>query len=133
MLGQEIIAVEHIGSTAVEGLGAKPLIDMMIGVTDLQITENWIEVISEIGYEYVPKDTTNWRFLERKMESSTHHLHIYIYNSDEWRNNILFRDFLISHEWARKEYRELKERLAITYALIVFHIQRQKRHLFEKY
>ena len=55
MLGQEIIAVEHIGSTAVEGLGAKPLIDMMIGVTDLQITENWIEVISEIGYEYVPK------------------------------------------------------------------------------
>lgn len=55
MLGQEIIAVEHIGSTAVEGLGAKPLIDMMIGVTELQITEKWIEVLSEIGYEYVPK------------------------------------------------------------------------------
>ena len=62
MLGQEIIAVEHIGSTAVEGLGAKPLIDMMIGVTELQIAEKWIEVLSEIGYEYVPKDATNWRF-----------------------------------------------------------------------
>ena len=55
-------------------------------------------------------------FLERENGERTHHLHIYIYNSDEWRNNILFRDFLISHEWARKEYRELKERLAITYA-----------------
>ena len=66
MLGQEIIAVEHIGSTAVEGLGAKPLIDMMIGVTDLQITEKWIEVLSEIEYEYVPKDATNWRFLEKE-------------------------------------------------------------------
>ena len=66
LLGQEIIAVEHIGSTAVEGLGAKPLIDMMIGVTDLQITEKWIEVLSEIEYEYVPKDATNWRFLEKE-------------------------------------------------------------------
>ena len=55
MLGQEIIAVEHIGSTAVEGLGAKPLIDMMIGVTDLQITENWIEVISEMDMSMFQK------------------------------------------------------------------------------
>lgn len=117
LLGQEIIAVEHIGSTAVEGLGAKPLIDMMIGVTDLQITENWIEILSEIGYEFVPKEATNWCFFRKgKWRAGTHHLHVYIYNSDEWRNNILFRDFLISHEWARKEYRELKEMLAITYA-----------------
>lgn len=62
MLGQEIIAVEHIGSTAVEGLGAKPLIDMMIGVTELQITEKWIEVLSEIDMSMFQKDATNWRF-----------------------------------------------------------------------
>ena len=55
MLGQGIIAVEHIGSTAVEGLGAKPLIDMMIGVTDLQITENWIEVLSEMDMSMFQK------------------------------------------------------------------------------
>ena len=55
MLGQEIIAVEHIGSTAVEGLGAKPLIDMMIGVTELQITEKWIEVLSEIDMSMFQK------------------------------------------------------------------------------
>ena len=47
-------------------------------------------------------------------------------------NNLLFRDFLIKHEWARKEYRELKERLAATYPLIEFHIQVQKRRLFKK-
>ncbi len=55
-------------------------------------------------------------FRKGKWRAGTHHLHVYIYNSDEWRNNILFRDFLISNEWARKEYRELKEMLAITYA-----------------
>lgn len=66
LLGEEMIAIEHIGSTAVEGLGAKPLIDMMIGVTDLRITDKWIEDLSKIGYEYVPKNTPNWRFLERE-------------------------------------------------------------------
>lgn len=116
LLHEEIIAIEHIGSTAVEGLGAKPLIDMMIGVTNLQITENWTEKLTEIGYEYVPKETPNWRFLGRvNGESGTHHLHVYIYNSEEWRNNLLFRDFLINHEWAREEYRKLKEMLAATY------------------
>ena len=42
---------------------------MMIGVTDLQISKKWIEDLLKIGYEYVPKETPNWRFLERKMES----------------------------------------------------------------
>ncbi|PEO51815.1 GrpB family protein [Bacillus toyonensis] len=116
LLGEEIVAIEHIGSTAVEGLGAKPLIDMMIGVTDLQIIEKWTHILSEIGYEYVPKETPSWRFFRKgKWRAGTHHLHVYIYNSEEWRNNLLFRDFLKKHEWARKEYRELKEGLAATY------------------
>ncbi|HDR7636868.1 MULTISPECIES: GrpB family protein [Bacillus] len=116
LLHEEIIAIEHIGSTAVEGLGAKPLIDMMIGVTNLQITENWREALEEIGYEYVPKNTPNWRFFRKgKWRAGTHHLHVYIYNNEEWRNNLLFRDFLINHEWAREEYRVLKEMLAAAY------------------
>ncbi|ALL24131.1 GrpB family protein [Bacillus tropicus] len=116
LFGGDCIAIEHIGSTSVQGLGAKPLIDMMIGVTDLQIIVKWIDDLLKIGYEYVPKETPNWRFFRKgKWRAGTHHLHVYIYNSDEWKNNLLFRDFLIKHEWARKEYRELKERLAATY------------------
>ncbi|MFC9414826.1 GrpB family protein [Bacillus mobilis] len=116
LFGGDCIAIEHIGSTSVEGLGAKPIIDMMIGVTDLQITEKWIEALLQIGYEYVPKETPNWRFFRKgKWRAGTHHLHVYIYNSEEWKNNILFRDFLIEHKWAQIEYRELKEKLAATY------------------
>ncbi|QWH17894.1 GrpB family protein [Bacillus mycoides] len=116
LLNEEVIAIEHIGSTAVEGLAAKPVIDMMIGITNLQITENWTENLAEIGYEYVPKEAPNWRFFRKgKWRAGTHHLHVYIYNSEEWRNNLLFRDFLINHEWAREEYRKLKEMLAATY------------------
>ena len=133
MLGQEIIAVEHIGSTAVKGLGAKPLIDMMIGVTDLQITENWIEILSEIDMSLFQRSYELALFRKGKWRAGTHHLHVYIYNSEEWRNNILFRDFLISHEWAREEYRELKEMLAITYTFDRVSYTKAKRRLFEKY
>ena len=116
LFGGECIAIEHIGSTSVQGLGAKPLIDMMIGVTDLQITEKWIDDLLKIGYEYVPKNSPNWCFFRKgKWRAGTHHLHVYIYNSDEWNNNLLFRDFLTKHEWARNEYRELKEKLAAAY------------------
>lgn len=54
-------------------------------------------------------------FRKGKWRAGTHHLHVYIYNSEEWRNNLLFRDFLINHEWACEEYRVLKEMLAATY------------------
>ncbi len=54
-------------------------------------------------------------FRKGKWRAGTHHLHVYIYNSDEWRNNLFFRDFLLNHEWARKEYKELKEKLANTF------------------
>ncbi len=107
---------------------------MMIGVTDLQIIKKWIEDLLKIGYEYVPKETPNWRFFRKgKWRAGTHHLHVYIYNSDEWKNNLLFRDFLIKHEWARKEYRELKRDLQLHILLIVFLIQMQKHHLFKRY
>ncbi len=88
---------------------------MMIGVTDLQISKKWIEDLLKIGYEYVPKKHLIGVFRKGKWRAGTHHLHVYIYNSDEWKNNLLFRDFLIKHEWARKRHRELKERLAATY------------------
>ena len=116
LLGGDVIKIEHIGSTSVEELGAKPIIDIMIGVTDLQITDNWIGILAMIDYEYVPKGVSNWRFFRKgKWRAGTHHLHVYKYDSEEWKNNLLFRDFLQEHEWARKEYKELKEKLAAIY------------------
>ncbi|KFM98706.1 GrpB family protein [Bacillus clarus] len=116
LLNEDIAGIEHIGSTSVEGLGAKSLIDMMIGVEDLKVVDTWIEQLATIEYEYVPKETSKWRFFRKgKWRAGTHHLHIYIYNSEEWKNNLLFRDFLRSHEWACKEYQKLKEKLAVMY------------------
>ena len=55
LFGEDCIAIEHIGSTSVQGLGAKPLIDMMIGVTDLKVTETWIEALLKIDMSMFQK------------------------------------------------------------------------------
>ncbi|KEK22818.1 GrpB family protein [Bacillus gaemokensis] len=117
LLRKDMIAIEHIGSTSVEGLRAKSLIDMMIGVEDLNVVDHWIELLQTIGYEYVFHEHFPRRRFFRKGEwrAGTHHLHVYLYDSDEWNNNLLFRDFLRNNEWAREDYRRLKQELAEKY------------------
>lgn len=117
ILGDQIIAIEHIGSTSVEGLGAKPILDMMIGVHDLQEVEGFIIPLGQAGYEHVfHKEFQNRRFFRKGLwRAGTHHLHIYTYGSEEWKSNLLFRDYLRSHPTVRKQYENLKKELAETY------------------
>lgn len=117
LLEKDILKIEHIGSTSVEGLDAKPLIDMMIGVKDLKVVDHWIEPMQTIGYEYVfHKHFPQRRFFRKgKWRAGTHHLHVYTYGGEEWKNNLLFRDFMRNHEWARMEYQRLKQELAMKY------------------
>jgi GrpB-like predicted nucleotidyltransferase (UPF0157 family) len=53
ILTDEVISIEHIGSTSVKGLGAKPILDIAIGVNDLEIVSEFIEPLKQIGYEFV--------------------------------------------------------------------------------
>ncbi|WP_459503728.1 GrpB family protein [Bacillus sp. C1] len=117
LLKKDILAIEHIGSTSIEGLAAKPLIDMMIGVKDLKVVDHWIDPLQTIGYEYIfHKHFPQRRFFRKgKWRAGTHHLHVYTYGEQEWKNNVLFRDFMRQHEWARAEYKQLKEELAMKY------------------
>ncbi|OAB38382.1 GrpB family protein [Paenibacillus glacialis] len=106
-----IQGIEHIGSTAVPGLSAKPLIDMMIGVSDIEgVTETHKELLAAIGYEYVYHSHFPERRFFRKglWRAGTHHLHIYKYESDHWHSNLLFRNYLINHREVASEYNDLK-------------------------
>jgi GrpB-like predicted nucleotidyltransferase (UPF0157 family) len=63
---KKIIHIEHIGSTSIKGLGAKPIIDIMIGVTKLEDFEELIQPLSTIDFEYVPKpELTDRRFFRK--------------------------------------------------------------------
>jgi len=113
-IGDSLIKVEHIGSTSIKGLASKPIIDIMAGVHNLEQVNDWIPALVEVEYEYVPKpEFTNRRFFRKgTWGQGICHLHICEYDSTEWREKLLFRNFLRLYPEALREYASLKEKLA---------------------
>jgi GrpB-like predicted nucleotidyltransferase (UPF0157 family) len=120
VIGHIVVRIEHIGSTAVHGLGAKPIIDIMVAVNRLSDAEKCIEPLGSICYEYVPEfeDSIPERRYFHKghpPKEQHYHLHMVELTSDFWRKHLLFRDFLRTHPKVAQEYYELKKRLAVEY------------------
>lgn len=110
-----VLGIEHIGSTAVPGLGAKPIIDIMAGVSALdEITPVHHDRMERIGYHFVdhPHFPERRFFRRGEWRAGTHHLHIYRHGDEHWNTQLLFRDYLIRHPEALKEYFRLKQELA---------------------
>ena len=116
VVGSLIIAIEHIGSTAVPGLGGKPIIDIMPAVRCLTDAEQCIESLEGIGYEYVPE--YNELMPERRYfhrgppQARTFHLHMVEQTGEFWDRHLLFRDWLRTHPQDAQEYYRLKKELA---------------------
>jgi GrpB-like predicted nucleotidyltransferase (UPF0157 family) len=117
-----IIDIEHIGSTAVPGLSAKPIIDIYIGVTSIHEAQKAIEPIKKLGYQFWEDNpNTEKMFFVKGMppfgEKRTHHIHIVEHNGNYWRTRILFRDYLRSHTNEARKYAKLKLKLMKEYVL----------------
>lgn len=108
--------IEHVGSTAVPGMVAKPVIDVMFGVKSLEESKPAIEVLVENSYEYWPykTDLMHW-FCKPSDAFRTHHLHLIPFESTLWRERIKFRDLLRSNERIAADYAHLKRELAALY------------------
>ena len=115
--------IEHFGSTAVPGLAAKPVVDMLIEVTDLAATRERIAPVLEAqGYDYFWRPTFGddvppfyaWFIKRDSAGARTHHIHMVEAGGvfqGHW-DRLLFRDFLIEHEDVAAEYAALKKQLA---------------------
>ncbi len=107
--------IEHIGSTAIPGLGAKPIIDMMAGLKSISFADSLLGPLREYGYATPPNcndGLTERRWLLRHANGHrTHHLHLLLYEGDGWKRTIQFRDALIRDEKARQQYDKLKRDL----------------------
>lgn len=114
------IAIEHIGSTAVVGMRAKPLIDLLAGVGSLDEVFALEAVVERIGYTTAPSFnatlTTRQWFMRQQDGHRTHHLHVVVHDSDEWEKRIRFRDRLRSDADLRIRYENLKDDLADRFA-----------------
>ncbi len=117
-IGNYVAAIEHIGSTAVPGLGAKPVLDIMIGVRTLAEADRYcVEPIIQLGYDYVKvfeKDTPFRRYFRKNTRDGTrtHQIHLVEYGSGWWKRHLAFRDYLRVHGDARQAYEQLKRDLA---------------------
>jgi GrpB-like predicted nucleotidyltransferase (UPF0157 family) len=118
-IGDKVIQIEHIGSTSIPGMAAKPVMDILVAVERLALSSDIILPLDAIGYGYHPVDTVPGRMFftrEPLPDIRTHHLNLTRKSSEFWEDQLLFRDYLREHEQEAVEYIQLKKDFAEYYA-----------------
>jgi len=114
-LGKMIIDIQHVGSTAVSRIPAKPIIDIAVAVPELsrKEVEKYIEPLKKVGYEYRGEDRPREHlFVKGGEEKRICHLHMVKFDSKAWKDYLLFRDYLRTHKKVAAKYTKLKLELA---------------------
>ncbi|MGB2782423.1 MAG: GrpB family protein [Atribacterota bacterium] len=117
ILSDIIIDIHHIGSTAIPEIKAKPVIDILVEVKDIETVDRYNNKIEEFGYEVmgeygIPKR----RFFKKGGNKRTHHIHIFQTGNEEIERHINFKEYLIAHPDKGREYSKLKEELINKYS-----------------
>jgi GrpB-like predicted nucleotidyltransferase (UPF0157 family) len=102
-------ALQHIGSTAVPGLVAKPVIDLMLGVSELPPSAETVAAVVACGYEALGEQGVPGRLYFRKRSATRANLHVVLVGGAHWHNNLALRDHLRSNPAARERYAAAKE------------------------
>ncbi len=106
---EEILGIEHIGSTAIPGIKAKSIVDIAVLVMPDEFIQGYVRPLSKIGYEFFPNSSSTERLFFRK--GNPVHFHLSVTEEGKtpyWERQIQFRDYLISHPDRAKEYENLK-------------------------
>lgn len=131
-LGPIVVVVEHVGSTAVPGLAAKPIIDLLVEVRSLaEARASAIAPLQALGYTYVPEYET-WLpqelFFRKGMPGPwTHHVHVMEPSSPRREEFVLFRDYLLQHPEIAGAYADLKRALALVFGEDIAGFREAKR------
>ncbi|NYT74076.1 GrpB family protein [Halomonas sp. QX-2] len=121
LFSDEFLAIEHIGSTAVYGLSAKPIIDILAGVESMHQADDLLEPLCQAKYatsmEY-NASLIERRWLMRWAEGRrTHHLHLMVYGSQEWNRRLAFRNYLRESSTLAQQYEVKKQQWAEEFTL----------------
>lgn len=116
-VGNYILDIQHIGSTSIPGIIAKPILDIAIAVKNFEAAAAvCIKPIENLGYIYMGEyGLARRHFFIRGSNRRTHNLHVWEINSNGWKRQILFRDYLIKHPEIAKQYVDLKLKLLEQY------------------
>ena len=119
ILGDDAIDIQHIGSTAIQAIKAKPIIDIAVGVTDFDKVMLHNEQLRQVGIFYRGSDVESQLLYvmgDMEGDTRTHQIHVVKWNGTEWKNYIHFRDYLNANENVALQYQKLKEELESKYA-----------------
>ncbi|MDX2039704.1 MAG: GrpB family protein [Acidobacteriota bacterium] len=116
VLGKRILEVQHIGSTAIPQMPAKPILDIGVAVGNFEDAACCIPLLEALGYSYKGENGIPRRHYFVKGDPRTHHLHMLEVASEEWKNHLLFRDYLRGNPEAAQTYADLKQTLAARFA-----------------
>ena len=119
ILGDDAIDIQHIGSTAIPAIKAKPIIDIVVGTTDFERIISHNEQLENEGIFYRGSDVEHqvlYVIGDMEKDIRTHHIHVVKWNGTEWKNYIRFRDYLNANGDVALQYQKLKEELESKYA-----------------
>ncbi len=108
-LGDMALGIEHIGSTSIPGIWAKPIVDIMIGVKSMPPGKSLTDKVIKLGYENLGEAGVSGRIYFRKRFPNAYNVHITQFGNQIWKNNILLRDFLRDNKDEAMKYSELKK------------------------
>lgn len=111
ILGNDAVDVQHVGSTSISGISAKPIIDIAVAVRTFQDIRKHDDELEKHGIVYRKEDYPGqhlYRCGDFENEIITHYIHVVLIDSYQWRNYISFRDYLNTHEEDAKAYEKCK-------------------------
>lgn len=117
LLKDTALSIEHVGSTSIPGLSAKPIVDIAVAVKHKGTLKSLIPFFSDNGYDVMDSIETTGEILVRKgsPQLRTHYIHIEVIGSTFWNNHIIFRDYLLEHPDVVKKYEQLKQKISEKY------------------
>jgi GrpB-like predicted nucleotidyltransferase (UPF0157 family) len=113
-LGPLAVRLEHVGSTSVPGLAAKPILDLQVSVADIEARDRYVQPLERLGYLFVPApESPGHHFFARPAQRPrSHHLHVFEAGSEHEFRHLALRDFLRAHRDEAAGYEALKRRVA---------------------
>jgi GrpB-like predicted nucleotidyltransferase (UPF0157 family) len=123
--------IQHVGSTAIPGLAAKPIVDVMVGVEPLLVGQGLLDALKRLGYEYFGEYGIPGRHFFRKGDPRTHHLHWVGWGGDFWVRQVDFRDYLRAFPEEAERYERLKRDLAARFSSDRDSYTKAKTHFVE--
>ena len=116
ILNNSLVNIEHVGSTAIKSICAKPIIDLVIGVNDFNDIFKYNEILEQKGFSFRGQDhPEQYLYVCGHGNFITHHIHVVLYDSIYWHNYLNMRDYLNDNLEDAKRYDALKRMLAKEY------------------